>query len=321
MKRLFLITVIYTTCIHFAHAQLRIGSDTIIAFATLDKGKEILTAQDDFVRRMSPFDRAARMKTDRDISEAKYLEFVGKNVLEWNDIEKEKVASAIRGLQAELDALSLPFPKEIFIIKTTGNEEGGAAYTRANAIILPKDYLTASIQKIQKTICHELFHIMSRTNPDLREKLYASIGFIKCDEVTFPLELESRKITNPDAPRNDHCIQLQVLGKECWAIPILFSSTEKYNIERGGEFFNYLQFQFLLVEKHDNSSRVKPMYDNQKPRLVEMKQVSGFFEQVGNNTRYIIHPEEILADNFALMVLQERDLPSPSVLKMLEEIL
>lgn len=321
MKRLFLLTGVCAACIQFAHAQLRIGSDTVVAFATIDEGKQILTAQDDFVRRMSPFDRAARMKTDNKISEEKYLEFVGENVLEWDDVEKEKITTAFRGVQAEFDSLSLPFPKKIFIIKTTGNEEGGAPYTRSNAIVIPKDDLQASTQKIQKTICHELFHIISRANPELREKLYAAIGFMKCNEVTFPLELKSRKITNPDAPRNDHYIQLQIRGEECWAVPILFSSTEKYNVERGGEFFNYLQFQLLLVEKNDNSPAVKPIYDSQKPRLVDMQHVSGFFEQVGKNTRYIIHPEEILADNFALMVLKEKNLPSPSIIKKLEEIL
>ena len=101
----------------------------------------------------------------------------------------------------------------MLFIKTTGNEEGGAAYTRANAIVLPEAEMTAPVEKIRKTISHELFHVLSRANPDLREKLYAAIGFVKCDEVAFPLELKSRKLTNPDAPKNDHCILLQVGDK------------------------------------------------------------------------------------------------------------
>ena len=52
-----------------------------------------------------------------------------------------------------------------------------------------------------------------------------------------------------------------------------------------------------------------------------MQQASGFFAQVGKNTRYIIHPEEILADNFALLVLRKRNLPSPAIIKKLKEIL
>ena len=162
---------------------------------------------------------------------------------------------------------------------------------------------------------------MSRANPELREKLYAAIGFVKCNEVAFPPKLKSRKLTNPDAPRNDHCIRLQIEGKEHWAIPILFSNAEKYDVKRGGQFFNYLQFQFLLVERDENLSTVKPIYDGQKPKLIGMQQISGFFEQVGRNTRYIIHPEEILADNLTLLVLQKGNLASPEVVEKMKTIL
>ena len=314
-----MIPLFTATCVQ-ALAQVTLREGTTVAFATREEGRRILTSRDDFVRRMSPFDRAARMKTGEDVTEKDYLEFVGRNVLPWNDAEQKKIIFALKGIQTALEALSLPFPRKVLIVKTTGNEEGGAAYTRDNAIVLPKANLTAPMVKIQKTICHELFHIISRANPDLRERLYAAIGFVKCSELEFPLELKSRKITNPDAPRNDHCIRLLVGGKETWAIPILFSSAEKYDTDQGGEFFNYLLFRFLLVEREDEFFTVKPIHEGQNPKLVGMQQVSGFFEQVGQNTSYIIHPEEILADNFALLVLRQNNLPSPRVLTKIEEI-
>jgi hypothetical protein len=299
-------------------AQMTLGEGITISFASVAEGKRILTNRDDFVERMSPFDRAARMKTDKEVSENQFLEFVGQNVLEWNDAEKQKINSAFQGIQKVLEAMALPFPEMMLIIKTTGKEEGGAAYTRANAIVLPQDFLKAPVARIQKTIAHELFHIMSRANPGLRERLYAAIGFAKCDEIEFPPEMKSRKITNPDAPKNDHCIRVKVAGKEQWAIPILFSSAEKYALDRGGEFFNYLQFQLLLVERPNDGPKVTPMVDGPKPMLVGIQQVSGFFEQVGKNTEYIIHPEEILADNFALLVLGQRNLPSPEVAEKIQ---
>lgn len=302
-------------------AQMSLGEGATISFASGVEGEQLLISRDDFVERMSPFDRAARLKTDKVVSERQYLEFVGRNVLEWNGAEKQKIKSAFQGIQKTLVAMALPFPKKLLIIKTTGKEEGGAAYTRANAIVLPQADLEASVARIQKTICHELFHIMSRANPDLREKLYAAIGFEKCNEVAFPLVLKSRKITNPDAPRNDHCIRVVVGDKEQWAIPILFSSAEKYDMDRGGEFFDYLQFQFLLVERSNDGSTVRPIFDGQMPKLVGIQQVSGFFEQVGRNTGYIIHPEEILADNFALLVLGQRELPSPEIIEKIHAIL
>ena len=302
-------------------AQMTLGEGVTISFASVAEGTRLLTSRDDFVERMSPFDRAARLKTDKDVSERQYLEFVGQNVLDWNDAEKQKITSAFQGILSTLEAMALPFPEKVLLIKTTGKEEGGAAYTRANAIVLPQAHLKAPAAGIQKKICHELFHIMSRANPGLSEKLYAAIGFSKCNEVAFPPELKLRKITNPDAPRNDHCIRVKVGVREQWAIPILFSSAEKYDMDRGGEFFNYLQFQLLLVERPNDGPTVRPMVDGQKPRLLGLHQVSGFLEQVGKNTGYIIHPEEILADNFALLVLGQGNLPSPEVIEKIQAIL
>ena len=322
MKALFNLTIyVFTMVGAQSQAQMKLGGDTTVVFATIDEARQILTNQDDFIRRLSPFDRAARMKTSNPVSEEVFLNFVGTNVLAWNDAERQKVASAFRGIQTELEALSLPLPQKLFVIKTTGDEEGKADYTRANAIVIPKDHLTAPTADFEKIISHELFHVLSRANPDLREAFYAAIGFAGCSEVAFPVEMKQRKITNPDAPRNDHCVRLQVDGKACWAIPLLFSSAEKYDPGRGGEFFDYLQFQFLLVDRDENTSRVKPIYEGQKPKLVEVGEGSGFFEQVGRNTQYIIHPEEILADNFSLLVLQRSNLPSPAIIKKMEVIL
>lgn len=295
--------------------------ETTISFATVDEGRAVLTNRDDFVERMSPFDRAARLKTDRDVSEDEYLNFVGTNVLSWTDAEKEKITAVVEGIRPELESLSLPFPKRVLIIKTTGREEGNAEYTRANAIVLPRADIATSAATSQGAIAHELFHILSRANPDLRDKLYATIGFLKCDEAPFPAELKPRKLTNPDAPRNDHCIRVQVDGKDTWVVPIIFSRSEKYDPSRGGEFFNYLEFRLLVVDRDGSTSAVKPVYDGPTAKLVGSEQVSGFYEQVGRNTGYIIHPEEVLADNFSLLVRQKQDLPSPEIIRKLENVL
>lgn len=301
--------------------QPALGEEVMIAFASVEEGKRILTSRDDFVERMSPFDRSARLKTNKDVSVQEYLDFVGKNVLPWDDTEKQKITSVFQGIQRELDALSLPFPKTVLFVKTTGGEEGGAAYTRANAIIFPQAELNATTLQIQKIICHELFHIISRANPDLLEKFYQAISFAKCNEAVFPPELEPRKITNPDAPRNDHCIRVEVKGKECRVIPIIFASSGKYDVARGGEFFSYLEFRLLLVEEQPGLDTGRPLHDRQNAKLLAIEQVSGFFEQVGRNTGYIIHPEEILADNFTLLVLGQRNLPSPEVIMKLKKVI
>jgi hypothetical protein len=58
-----------------------------------------------------------------------------------------------------------------------------------------------------------------------------------------------------------------------------------------------------------------------RPLLVEPAEVLGFIEQVGKNTGYIIHPEEILADNFMMLVLEIKNLPSPEIIEKLRNVL
>jgi hypothetical protein len=281
-----------------------------VSFATIEQGRDLLTTRDDFITRLSPFDRAARMKTNRVVPEQEFLDFVGKNVVEWTSDEKAAVQSALARLTPKLTELSLPFPKTIIFIKTTGLEEGDAEYTRANAIILPQSALAATKRpSLQPTIAHELFHVLSRNAPDLRDRVYAVIGFQPCGEIPFPPELASRKITNPDAPKNDHCIRLQSGQSSVWGVPILFSNADRYDPAAGGEFFQYLEFKFLVVEKPDAGAT----YDPSKIALLDVNQVQGFYEQVGRNTEYIIHPEEILADNFKFLLVGRTNLPSPEI--------
>ena len=66
--------VLFVAQAGFCHAQTMLVGKTAVVFATVDEGRRILGTPDDFVQRMSPFDRAARLKTARQVSQA---EFVG----------------------------------------------------------------------------------------------------------------------------------------------------------------------------------------------------------------------------------------------------
>ena len=291
-----------------ADLDLRTGS--ITHFVSAAEGAEILGQKDEFVQRLSSFDRAARMKTDKAVSEEEFLKFVKSNAATWSEGEEKRIGAAITALRPALESLPVAFPKKIAFLKTSGAEEGHAFYTRDTAIMLPaKETAGVDEEQLRKTIAHELFHILSRNNPELRERLYRAIGFDQCDEIDFPAELKSRKITNPDAPRNDHAIRVRVDGKELSVVPILFSSAPNYDPARGGEFFNYLQFAFLPKDSKSSAQLLTP------------QQVSGFFEQIGRNTNYIIHPEEILAENFSLLVMDKREVPSPEILDKMRRVL
>jgi hypothetical protein len=290
-----------------------------LTFSSPADGRRLLGTRDAFVERLSAFDRSARLKTDKAVPEQQFLEFAAKNVLAWEPPEEDQIQTVYRGLQPRLKDLRVAFPKTIHLIKTTGLEEGAAAYTRTNAIILPKQKLKKGVAT--DLLAHELFHVLSRHNPALRDRLYDSIGFKKCGEIPFPDSLASRKLTNPDAPVNEHAIRLEAGGEKVWVVPILFSSADTYDVSKGGEFFDYLEFRFLLVSKEATFQNLKKTYDPQSPVLFKQDQVSGFFEQIGRNTQYTIHPEEILADNFMILVTGKQNVASPEVQDRMKTLL
>jgi hypothetical protein len=197
------------------------------------------------------------------------------------------------------------------LVTTSGAEEGGAAYTRGDAIILPDKVLAEERGKLDQIVAHELFHVISRRDPARRDRLYRVIGFERCPDYVFPPELAARRITNPDAPHNDHRIRIRDGETEVWAIPVLYAEPGRYDPARGGEFFDYLQFRLAVVDAASRGTR-----------LVEVGRIDRFFDQVGRNTKYIIHPEEILADNFALALSSKADAaPAPAIPKAILGIL
>ena len=58
-----------------------------------------------------------------------------------------------------------------------------------------------------------------------------------------------------------------------------------------------------------------------RPRLLSEKEVTSYFEQIGRNTRYNIHAEETLADNFSLLVQGAEEVPTPEILTRLLEVI
>lgn len=285
-----------------------------VDFASVAEARQVLTTKDDFIEHLSAFDRSARMKDGRPQTDEEFLNFAGRSALAWTEAERKRLTIICHVLNSRLRAMPIPLPSRVLFIKTNGQEEGGSAYTRGTAIIIGQGQL-AMADDLERMVCHELFHVISRNNPELRERLYAAIGFMKCKEAAFPLDLEARRITNPDAPRNDHFIRVTVDHQECAAVPILFSKIAPSDLDKHS-FFEEVQFQFLVAENAADLARP----DAPSRRLVEPNQLSGFFEQVGRNTSYIIHPEEILADNFALLVLRGVG-PSPEVLEKIKAVL
>jgi hypothetical protein len=299
------------------------GQKVTVRLAGVDEGRQVLARRDDFVAAMSPFDRQARLRTDRAVTADEHLRFAADQVVAWDDDEVRKIAAVLAAVGPRLEPWKLPLPQRVLLVKTTGQEEGHAAYTRGNAIMLPRRIVQQPAGHLERLLTHELFHVLSRHNPKLRDRLYAVVGFRPCGAVALPVELRERAITNPDAPRAEHHIELAHGGQRVHAVPVLYSTAATYDTRRGGEFFSYLEFRLMLVQPPpDDTGKAsvkaavawQPTLVDGKSVLLDPKDVPSFHEQIGRNTSYIIHPEEVLADNFVLLMEGAQRVATPRVL-------
>lgn len=292
---------------------------TTVAFASRQEAAKLLSVKDAFVEALSPFDRAARLKTDREVGEKEYLEFVAAQALDWTDDEKARIAAIVDDLRPKLAPLGLALPAVVRLVKTTGLEEGSAAYCRGAAIVLPKT-LVEKKRALAGVLPHELFHVFSSHNAKLRPALYGVLGFTPCAPVKLPGTLAKKRITNPDAPGLDFAIQVKRGESKVPAVPVLVSRSERYDTRRGGEFFEYLELRLLVLEKKGEA--LEPALDAAgEPVLLALADAPDYLEQMGKNTGYTIHPEEVLADNFVLLLQGKKDVPSPAILEGLRKVL
>ena len=96
-----------------------------------------------------------------------------------------------------------------------------------------------------------------------------------------------RRISNPDAPVVEHyCILVTENDMPHWVAPVLFSRIPEYDPKVGD--VRYLEMRLMAIDR----DTAKPILRDDKPVMFQPREVEGFFAQIGNNTSYILHPEE-----------------------------
>jgi len=300
-----------------------IGGSSRVRFATATEAAAVLTRRDALVPSMSPFDRSARLQVGREVPEAEYLAFVADETRDWSSDERDLLRPMLEAFRAKTAKWKMDMPAEVLFLKTTGREEGRAAYCRGAAVVLPQNLLGGKKpEMLRSVVFHELFHVYSSHHPELRRALYAVVGYEVCPELALPPELARRKLTNPDAPRMDAFIRLKVGGETVAAAPILLGRSDLYDGKTGGAFFNQMDFRFLaLAEDPAGGWRVATKPGGAGgPRLIAPSDAADYLERIGHNTKYVIHPEEILADNFVFLA-DGAKVPTPEILEKLNAVL
>jgi alpha-L-fucosidase len=286
--------------------------------ASLEEERRILGARDGFVASLSPFDRAVRVGTPGPVSEEEFLAFAAREALPWEEPERARLEGLLASLEKKARALKLVLLQEVLLIKTSGREEAQAAYTRANAIVLPRNKLGAGDGELEPLLAHELFHVLSRARPELRKPLYKLLGFEPTGKIELPEAISDLKITNPDAPTIEWSVEVESDGKPLLVTPVLFSSGS-FDPRKGGDLFKYLTFRLMAIE--DRNGRAAPRLSEGKPILLDPEKTPSYKKKVGLNSGYLIHPEEVLADNFVLLLFPRKPPPHPEILSEMQKVL
>lgn len=267
-----------------------------------------LAQEDAFLRAMTPYDRAMRLKTDKPVSAEEYQAFLKAQALGFTAADKRALAAAVRWVNQQLAKKKVAYgylPKKVKVVKTTGREEGNAAYTRGSTIFLPASLVEHST--LGPLLAHELVHVLLRSvYPERRDGVYALAGFQPMRDFQLPSEVSAERVTNPDGFGFEHAAALPS-GEH--VVPVLLG-TGPYDPARGGEFFQYIQPRLLVVERDGEKWQAKR---DASGALVWRELDASFVKATNSVTGYVIHPDEIIASNFEALLTgkqsQEGSLP------------
>jgi hypothetical protein len=270
-----------------------------------------------FFTKINPIDVSIQLKDNSLLLDNQYLSKyhnqLVKDALEFTDEEKRTIDSLIKDAYRMIKLLNVKLAHPVTLSKIDlGHYGPGVFYTRGTTIFIPKNVLEPIDKSaLQRTLLHEIWHVLSEAHPDLQQKLYATIGFTpNPNKVVYPTALKNKMLTNPDGAHDQYALNIN--GKKI--IPILLS---KHNLFRQDmpEFFNYIQFELYTL----NEQGEVEINEDLTPKISN-EEYNEFFKSIKDNTDYIIHPDEIIADNFILAVKNDTKLLSSDGKKLLIQI-
>lgn len=294
-------------------------ADTIrFCFATVEEAQALLGTDDAFTRGWSEFDILSRLQKTSG-TKAELIAFKQREVRAWTQEEKELIWQDMLALNQIIrkEGYRLPLPEEVVLVKSTMKDEGDAGgYTQANWIALSAGWIKRASEKGRRTLLlHELSHILTRNSVDYKCDLYAALGFsIAPQGMEYPAELLKTRISNPDIAAYDSYGPFTVKGGKVEQCAMYLYADRPY---AGGAFFEYVKVAFV---PYGPDMKAKRDADG-KLIVYGMEDIEDFAQRVGKNTNYIIHPEEILAENFVLAFLDTPGVPTPELKDRVRKVL
>lgn len=310
MKRFFLTAIMLVLFFTAGFAQVLKIEETASGAAYLTKDPV-----DGFFDLVNPIDIAIQLKDssmnmeDRSAALDDYRKSFYNEVLSPTEEEKAKLHKIFDELFENCNNLNPSLlPDTIRLIVVKGDHYGSSTfYTRGNAIVTSRNSLNKmELKNFKLVMYHELSHIILRYHAPLRHELYSLIGFteIKAD-IEIAENFKKQILYNPDGVNIHYGIDIAVSEEESYTfIPVIFSLYESFKSETP-TFFGYLNFKLLPIEKSGSGFRL--MSPEETSNWDYGKIMQKYFEKITMNTQYIIHPDEIIADNFMYLFREESE--------------
>ena len=288
-------------------------------FASLEEGRAIVGKSDDWVAATSDFQRAATVGAPPPVTRARFLAFSALAVRPWSAPEQARWQKALDAITPRLVALHAALPPVVLLVNTDGRDAANAPYTRANAVMLPTQAMGGDKPGANDdlVLAHELFHVISRMHLELSTRLYELMGFESVAPLRWPDAWLPLRIANPDAPYDRHAMRTRVDGRPVMLMPLLVA--KRTDLRPGETFFDVLDVRLLEVTPSPAGATL-PVMRAGEPVWHTPASAPEYLARLGGNTDYIFHPEETMADNFALLVTQRRA-PNPALLSRIEAVL
>ncbi len=282
-------------------------------FADRDVTAELLTAHDAFSRQLSPLNRQILAISEAPIDNAALHAKLKASALDWTPSEIQALRRSLRQADQAATAAHVIYrlPPTIHLAKESAAIYSGSPYTRCSAVFLPAPPTAA-------VLIHELYHVMSRYNPEIRAALYALVGYRPCRVSLSSLgaDLENIVITNPDTDAfGETCITLPEAGKPVTYVPLLIGNG-RYDGTLDG--WNSI-LDPILVVVHGN----RVVVINGKTEYREMMSAD-YLRAVGSNgSTEPFHPEELIARNLQQALTPDSqaagDFPNLQLLRTVRE--
>ena len=275
-------------------------------FASKAEGQLLKMGDTIYYNRLSQADIDWRMRKENATIE-ELMEYGREQILDFTYEEQIAVSKAMAVIEDSLKAIAcnLPIPEDIVFIKTTMKDEGSAnAYTIKNQIFLGSKFLVTDTDenpnahnRMLKTLTHELFHCISRNSPSFRQQMYSLIGISVMDkEIDFPKSVRARIMANPDVDKFDNLGTFVIDGKKrrCTLLT-LYKTTWAEAYSKQGENADFIRnIDIVLIPLDDLNSCYSITQSDIWNQIVS---------QMGQNTFYVLSPEESMADNFSFAVV------------------